>query len=255
MSIDYSSDIWVAGSVPNSTDTQVGSGVSYAVGSVTGRIKTAEVDFAGYTIPDQAFLEVTPDNLNKEGDGILGLGPNDGSNIYKAIPNVTGAALLDRIFLLHHATPNYLTVLLGRSEDPTDFYGGSLTVGQVIEGFENVLNQPKLPVVNSIATDQHFQILLDEDGLIADGRSIAIHTEVASTPNDEQVTVVLDTGFSLPQVPSSVAAEIYGSFVGAQLEEIESLGKIWLLPCSQEVNITFKFQGKPYPIHPLDATL
>ncbi|KAG6866191.1 hypothetical protein C0991_007741 [Blastosporella zonata] len=140
--------------------------------------------------------------------------------------------------------------------DPTDFYGGSLTIGQVIAGFEGVLMQPKLPVINSIAADLHFQILLDEDGLIGpDGRSITIRTEVASTPNDAQVTVVLDTGFSLPQVPSSVAADIYGGFVGAQLEDIESLGKIWLLPCSQEINITFKFSGMAYPIHPLDATL
>ncbi|KAG6915623.1 hypothetical protein DXG01_010662 [Tephrocybe rancida] len=168
----------------------------------SGHIKTAEVEFAGYTIADQAFLEIPPDDENKEDEGILGLGPNDGSNIYKAFPSVAGAALLDRIFLTNHATPNYLTVLLGRSKDPTDFFGGSLTIGEVISGFETVLKQPKLPVINSIANDQHFQILLDEDGLIGpDGRPIAIHTEVAATQNDEQITVVLDTGFSLPQVP------------------------------------------------------
>ncbi|KAG6887508.1 hypothetical protein C0995_014740 [Termitomyces sp. Mi166 len=194
--------------------------------------------------------------MNKAGNGILGLGPNNGSNIYKAISTTTGAALLDRIFLQNLTTPNYLTVLLGRSGDPTDFYGGSLTIGQVIAGFEDILKEPKLSVVNSIADDLHFQVLLDKNGLIGpDGKPIVIHTKVDSTPNEDQVTVVLDTGFSLPQVPSSVAAEIYGGFLGAQLVDIDSVGKIWLLPCSQEVNITFKFNNKSYPVHPLDVTL
>ncbi|KAH0585942.1 hypothetical protein H2248_007228 [Termitomyces sp. 'cryptogamus'] len=267
------SDIWMAGNVPNSNDIE--GGVNYVHDSVTGRIKTAEIEFAGYIIPDQAFCEykpqdivletglkflmivqVSPDDIKKAGAGILGLGPNDGSKIYQAIPTVAGAALLDRIFLQNLTTPNYLTVLLGRSGDLTDFYGGSLTVGQVISGFEDILKQPKLPVVNSIAADLHFQVLLDKNGFIGpDGKPIVIRTEVDSTQNEEQATVVLDTGFSLPQVPSSLAAEIYGRFLGAQLVDIDSVGKIWLLPCSQEVSITLKFNNKSYPIHPLDVTL
>ncbi|KAG5337975.1 hypothetical protein C0989_008497 [Termitomyces sp. Mn162] len=300
----------MAGNVPNSND--IDGGVNYVHDSVTGRIKTAEIEFAGYIIPDQAFCEykpqdivletglkflmivqVSPDDIKKAGAGILGLGPNDGSKIYQAIPTVAGAALLDRIFLQNLTTPNYLTVLLGRSGGPifpviakailmflwiidlTDFYGGSLTVGQVISGFEDILKQPKLPVVNSIAADLHFQVLLDKNGFIGpDGKPIVIRTEVDSTQNEEQATVVLDTGFSLPQVPryvdsfffrvpqlfivsalSSVAAEIYGRFLGAQLVDIDSVGKIWLLPCSQEVSITLKFNNKSYPIHPLDVTL
>ena len=35
----------------------------------------------------------------------------------------------------------------------------------------------------------------------------------------------------------------------------EVSGNIWQLPCDKEVNITFKFGGKSYPIHPLDATI
>lgn len=70
---------------------------------------------------------------NEAGDGIIGefpltdiiiitllrtstgLGPNYGSNIYQEMGSVAGAAILDRIFLQNITTPNYLTVLLGRS--------------------------------------------------------------------------------------------------------------------------------------------
>ncbi|KAG6829512.1 hypothetical protein H0H92_004314 [Tricholoma furcatifolium] len=162
----------------------------------------AEVDLAGYTVPNQAFLEVIPDDVNRAGNGILGLGPNEASKIYNAMQNLQGATLLEHIFLQNLTTPNYLTVLLGRSGDFTDYYGGSLTIGQVIPGYEAVLKQPKLAVVNSIDADLHFQVLLDENGLIGpDGKPIPIRTSVVSTANDEQLTVVIDTGFSLPQVP------------------------------------------------------
>ncbi|KAG5644774.1 hypothetical protein DXG03_007682 [Asterophora parasitica] len=199
-----SSDLWVAGKVPNSNLTGVSGGVSYAVGAVSGPIKTAEVQLIGFTIPDQAFLEIEPDQENKAGEGIIGLGPNDGSNIYQEIGNAAGAALIDRIFLQNQSMPTYITVLLGRSEDPTDFYSGSLTIGEVLNDFEDVLKQPKLPVVYvpHERSDQHFQVLLDENGLIGpDGKPIPIISEVESASNRKQATVVLDTGFSLPQVP------------------------------------------------------
>ncbi|KAF9464126.1 aspartic peptidase domain-containing protein [Collybia nuda] len=254
-----SSDLWVAGDVPNSKSTQFTSGVNYAVGGVHGPIKTTELQFVGHTIPDQAYLQITPDNENKDGDGILGLGPNSASNIFQDMNSNAGAAVLDRIFMQNTTTPNYITVLLGRSDDPTDLYSGSITIGEILEGFENVTNQPKLPVVDvpiDRRTDQHFQLLLDEDGLIGpDGNSIRLRTDVATTANKKQVTAVIDTGFSLPQLPRAASAAIYSRFHGAELVNIATIGQVWILPCSQEVNITFRFGGKNLPIHPLDATL
>jgi hypothetical protein len=87
-------------------------------------------------------------------------------------------------------------------------YSGSITIGEILEGFEAIAKQPKLPVVDvpiDRRTDQHFQVLLDEDGLIGpDGKSIPLHTEVAATVNKKQATAVIDTGFSLPQLPKYV---------------------------------------------------
>lgn len=48
---------------------------------------------------------------------------------------------------------------------------------------------------------------------------------------------------------------IYGRFHDSEHRRIPGIGGAYVLPCAQEVNITFNFAGKPYPIHPLDMTL
>lgn len=51
----FSSDLWVAGDVPNSNDTGVSAGVQYAIGGVNGKVKTAPLTFLNFSVPDQAF--------------------------------------------------------------------------------------------------------------------------------------------------------------------------------------------------------
>ncbi|KAK0202036.1 aspartic peptidase domain-containing protein [Desarmillaria ectypa] len=254
-----SSDLWVAGSITDSVDTGATSGVSYAVGGVKGPIKTSTLQFAGYTVQDQAFLEVTPDGDNKKGAGLIGLGPTSGSNIYITLNASVGYAVLDRIFLQNTSTPNYLTVLLGRTQDPTDVFPGDISIGDLLDGYSNVESQPKLEVTIVPVrefSDQHFQVLLDQDGLLGpDGQPVSITTEVDRTSNSKQATVVVDTGFSLSQVPKSVADAIYSRFSGAEYHNITGIGEAWIVPCDEEVNITFKFSGNSYHIHPLDATM
>ena len=77
-----SSDLWVAGSVNNAKDTGKKSGVTYAVGAVEGAlacssatfpplthpqgpIKIAELEFAGFTIPDQAYSACIPPLIDR----------------------------------------------------------------------------------------------------------------------------------------------------------------------------------------------
>jgi hypothetical protein len=92
--------------------------------------------------------------------------------------------------------------------DPTDFFTGDFTVGEILTNFTDVSTQPKLPVTNvaiSNQGNQHFQVLLDANGFIGpDGNAIPVTSEVSSTSNRKQATVVVDTGFSLPQVPRQV---------------------------------------------------
>jgi hypothetical protein len=221
---------------------------------------------------------------------MLGLGPNSGSSIHVSLNNQPqGDTVLDRIFRQNVSTPNILTVLLGRSNDPTEKYPGDITVGEILQGLENITNQPRVPVTALPAPDavsQHWQVLLDEDGIIGpNGQPIQVQSGVKSTQNRNQLTATFDTGFSFPQVPQcvihmstfpspcfysapspsffiyqqkhlfqrEVSNAIYSGVPGASLESVEGLGQIWFIPCDAEINITFKIGGQTYPVHPLDT--
>ncbi|KAI0373720.1 acid protease [Pilatotrama ljubarskyi] len=258
-----SSDLWVTGNVPNAKNTGKSTKVQYAVDAVEGSILTAPLEFAGYKVEDQAFLNVPPSSA---GTGLIGLGPNVGSRVKDALgsSDSAGDPVLDRIFRQNTSTPNYITVLLGRLRDPTDPPTGELTVGEMLPGYESVTSQPKLPVStvsSSNSANQHWQILLDADGIIGPaGNNVIdqfnVQTAVSSTSNNKQLTVVLDTGYSLPQVPPRVAEAFYKDVPGASLVTRSELnGQVWQIPCDKEVNVTFKFSGVSFPIHRLDTNL
>lgn len=53
------------------------------------------------------------------------------------------------------------------------------------------------------------------------------------------------------QVPRAVSDAIYGRVQGAEWNVQNS---IWTIPCDQLLNLTFKFGGISFPIHPLDVS-
>ena len=141
--------------------------------------------------------------------------------MFSALGSSAGAAVVDRIFRQNTSTPNFLSVLLGRYDDPTDTFPGDITVGDILDGYDKITSQPKLDVTqgdfqHAWMTDspdffavsmfqsgsQHWQSLIDEDGILGpDGKPIALTTVVAKTSNGKKLTAVFDTGFSLSQVP------------------------------------------------------
>lgn len=55
---------------------------------------------------------------------------------------------------------------------------------------------------------------------------------------------------------SAVAEAFYKDVPDAELVTRSELsGQVWQLPCDKEVNITFKFGGVRFPVHPLDANI
>jgi len=138
--------------------------------------------------------------------GILGLGPNSGSRIHASLNNQPkGDTVLDHIFQQNISAHNILTVLLGHSNDPAEKYPGNITVGEILPGLESITTQPRVLVTilqPPDAADQHWQVLLDEDGIIGpDGQPIQVRSRVESTQNPKQLTAIFDTGYSFPQVP------------------------------------------------------
>jgi hypothetical protein len=119
-----------------------------------------------------------------------------------------GNTPLDSIFLQNLTTPNFITILLGRANAPGAPFSGDITVGEILPGYEAVTSQPKLNVtVVSLAAsgNQHWQALLDEDGIIGpDGNPIQVTSVVSTSANPRRLLAVFDSGFSLPQIPKYV---------------------------------------------------
>ncbi|KAH7927809.1 acid protease [Leucogyrophana mollusca] len=256
-----SSDLWVTGSVPNAQDTGKSVTLSYAVGTAAGDIYTAPLEFDGYSVSDQAFLLVTntssfSTNIHAEGyDGLIGLGPNTGSSISKKIDNSSGDNALSRIFSQSSSSDDYITLMLNRNGDPGSQVTGQFTISEVVPGFENITSMPQIAVEKVYKVtdeDQHWQILTDKtNGIIGpDGQPIPVDSIVPKAP-DGQLVAVLDSGFTLPQVPRSMSDAIYGRVQGA---EWSTTSQAWLVPCGQLINLTFTLGGVAYPIHPLDVS-
>lgn len=132
-----------------------------------------------------------------------------------------------------------------------------MSIGTYLPGLESIQNKPKLPVtISQRGTSQHFTTLLDADGWIGpDGKPLEVRTQVDGIKNRKQLVAVIDTGFSLSQVPGYIADAIYSRYDGANFTNITRFGEVWTVPCDKEVLMTLKFGGESYPIHPLDATL
>lgn len=88
-----------------------------------------------------------------------------------------------------------MTALLGRSDDPTDTFPGDVTVSEIVPGYEDILSQPKLNCTQvSIHDlgDQHWQTLLDENGIEVNGKTISLQdTSVNTTSNAKQLTAIV----------------------------------------------------------------
>lgn len=187
-------------------------------------------------------------------EGLIGLGPNTGSVILDKLDDDSGNSVLNRIFSQNSTSANYLTLLLERESPANQTFKGQLSISEVIPGFEKITSMPKLDVgkVHKLTdADQHWQTYTDAFGVIGpDGQPINIDSIVPSAP-DNQLVVVFDSGYTLPQVPRAMSDAIYGRVPGAQYNED---AEVWTVPCSQLINLSFKFGGVEYPVHPLDVS-
>ncbi|KAH7885424.1 aspartic peptidase domain-containing protein [Phlebopus sp. FC_14] len=258
-----SSDLWVTGSVPGAQDTGESLTLSYAVGNAAGDVYTAPFQVGGYSVDNQAFLLVSntssfSTNIHSEGyDGLIGLGPNSGSSIYKKLSGDSGNNAINRIFQQNPSnSDDYITLMLNRNGDPGDQQiSGHFTISELVPGFDNITSMPQMPVEKVYKVtdeDQHWQLLTDKNiGVIGpDGQPIQTSSIVPKAP-DGQLVAVLDSGFTLPQVPRSISDAIYGRVQGA---EWSTSSQAWLVPCEQLINVTLNFGGVSYPVHPLDVS-
>ena len=211
-------------------------------GSMSGTVLVNDTSTFSMDIKAQGF------------EGLIGLGPNTGSTILDEVDNSSGNSVLNRIFSQNTTTANYLTMMLDRIGDTGDNITGTLTISELVPGYEKIATMPKLQVdqVHKLTDqDQHWQVYTDANGVLGpDGLPIQVKSIVPSAPKN-QLVVVLDSGYTLPQVPRAMSDAIYGRVPGAVYN---AQSEVWTVPCSQMINLTFVFGGVQYPIHPLDVS-
>ncbi|KAI0071145.1 acid protease [Panus rudis PR-1116 ss-1] len=237
-----SSDLVIAVDIPGAKDTGEETKLGYAIGS-------AAVKYENHTIPDQALLQDTSGGIH---DSIIGIGPSSSSNVGKPLDSQQGDPVLDRIYRQDPQTANFITIMLGRSDDPHNKYPGNLTIGQVLDGFENITSQLKLNVFK-VDGGQHWQTLTDPHGILGpDSQPLNLSSRVPVSGKD-QLNTIFDTGFSLSQVPKYVADAIYARVPGAKYQN-NSGSPNYVIPCDAELNLTFKFGNISFPVHPSDTS-
>jgi hypothetical protein len=182
----------------------------------------------------------------------MGLGFDDGSVVRGIVGDGPGDTPLSRIFQQNRTTQNFVSILLDRLNDPTDTVTGQITISEFASGFESIASQPKLDVKDVFfdAANQHWAVYIDENGVIGpDGNAISM-TSIVPHVTGGKLVAVLDSGFTFSQVPRTMADAIYGRVQGANYSQENGL---WLVPCTQELNISFTFAGVDMPVHPLDV--
>lgn len=155
--------------------------------------------------PQPLAVEAPGGNAAAGADGLIGLGPSSASSVRTLGKSAAANPPLDRIFTSDASVSPLIAILLQRSDDPEEPYPGDLAIGEVLAEYQDILNQPRLPVtITPLLGNQHWQTLLDVDGIVGpNGKPIQIKTRVTGAQT-KNATVIFDTGFTLPQVPPCV---------------------------------------------------
>ncbi|KAI1794122.1 acid protease [Ganoderma leucocontextum] len=244
-----SADLWVAGEVPKSTATPHVVTIHYGDTYVLGKVNTATLHFAGVTVVNQSYVEQAVDSSHPVGQGVLGIGASRLSSVLSALSAPSGNPVIDNLIAVQDSGANFVTSLVSRPVDGSDTILAQLTIGEVVSDHVDVQSAVQLPVSKN-GWDSHWLVSLDDSGIIGPD-NLAIRASEGT-----KLKVVFDSGYTMSQVSDEIAAAIYSRVPGAKLTTIDaSPSPVWTVPCDFELNVTFKFGGVAYPVHPLDTVM
>jgi hypothetical protein len=249
-----SSDLWIKGStapLPNSNQTSTTYNLTYGIGWAYGQISYSAVQFAGASVPNQAFLDVSSAEnpaIDYGASGIMGLGFTSLSTI-DALVNRTGSSsgrsLLYNLFSDNPQEPNFIAFSLQRSTDPTNDVEGTFLIGELDPDYAAVNQTSPIPTF-PMTSPNRWTILIE--AILVGNSVIPMTTTVPNVPSN-RAAALLDSGSSYSYASPEVTNAIYGNTPGAQLDSQTGL---WSLPCNVEIDAAIQINGQVFPIHPLD---
>ncbi|KAJ7604943.1 aspartic peptidase domain-containing protein [Mycena polygramma] len=245
----------------NNTNAIASMGYGDGSDSVNGTVGLGLVEIAGFTIPQQAFVNIN-DNEEDDNQGLVGLGFDSPTDpIPSALSNAgmngtdVGKSVLSSIFDQNPTKSRFFSLSFSRQLDPADTADASLVISGYDDNYSAVQAAPMLPLFP--ANNRAWRVVAD--GISVGGSAIPW---VAST-NTSGHGVLLDTGTTNFLFASEVRDAIYSAVPGAVLAKNSSIGTggrwsgdrdVWIVPCNTPVNMTTNFGGQGFPIHPLDIT-
>ncbi|KAJ7161818.1 aspartic peptidase domain-containing protein [Mycena crocata] len=245
---------------------------------VNGTVGFAEVKLAGFAISSQAFVNVI-NSVGEEGDtargifGLIGLGfHGSGDPIPSALTQKgyngteVGKDPLSRIYEQNPDKGRFFALSLSRVGDINESADASLLIGEYDDKYAAVQDAPTLP---QYPPGSGAWAVLTE-GVSVGGISIPLPSYSNDTPTGQNI-VLLDSGTSnfamrpeasRPYSFHLIRDAIYSTVPGAVLAKDSSIPNtkasddedVWVIPCGTAVNLTTKFAGQEFPIHPLDLT-
>ncbi|KAG8708040.1 hypothetical protein FRC09_001478 [Ceratobasidium sp. 395] len=235
----------------------------FAIGAVSGFVSQIDVTLAGISIANQSFIHVQSSQGEsvideKKAAGLLGLAFDVSSRVNDAVeaafPGATwGRSLLTNLFLSNPTTPNHVAFRLDRLYDNNDTDTGSFNIGTFAPGFEAVNDTAPIPLFTSNSTKLDFwEVLLDAVTINGQNQTLSSTTKGDTTPPQGKLAAVLDTGYSVPQVTTQLAHDIYTSMGGVLYKG--DTNSLYMVPCMAETKLAFYIGGHTINIHPLDVT-
>ncbi|KAG8776142.1 hypothetical protein FRC12_001077 [Ceratobasidium sp. 428] len=263
-----SSDIWLYNYENNLLDSArvqntINLTMSYGVGSVVGPIAQINMSLAGFAVANQSFLKVQnyteqvmiDDHLSA---GILGLGFDALSHISNyvrgAYSDATwGRGIMTNIFDANPTVSKHIAFHLDRLYG-NDTVTGSFDIGTFAPGFEAVNDTAPIPVFTvDSGRLGYWSVLLDAIEINGVNQTLNSTVTIGDTkPPAGKLSVMLDTGYSSPQIPEDIFHALYSSMGGILAQD--GTNTSYAVPCMAESHFTFYVGNKPIPVHPLDLT-
>lgn len=195
--------------------------IALAFVNAQSAVDFAPFPFGGVGILGMSFDDVDLSPVNADLKSVYG----DDSTL--------GRSPIASIFNQNPTTPNSFDVLLDRASDLDETSSGTFVIGEHLDQYANVTQQPKLP--------RQFpgRWTAGMDGMTVNGQSISLPPS-GTVGQPGQLVMLLDTGFSLPPLPPVLIDAIYSTVPGA-IQYSESPSLQWILPCTAATNVTFSF--------------
>ncbi|KAI9067338.1 acid protease [Trametes sanguinea] len=259
-----SSDLWVAvadclscGQTPTFDPTQSSSlqavtsttgntqqvTIRYGSGSVQGTLAQDTVSMAGFTVNPQTFLLVdrmTSGLLDGDVSGIMGLA-------FEALASTNAVPFWQALATDGQFASPEISFWLARHLDdenpPDEQNGGVMTLG----GTNSTLFTGDVEFVplTTVGGSPTFW-MLEMTGATVQGKTVSI-------PTGDAALSAIDTGTTLVGGPSDAVKAIYDAIPGSN--PVPSMSGFFQYPCSTDVQVSFAFGGKSWPISSADMNL